>query len=190
MGPVTGPGGRAQSASAYRRARGLLGRVEAALLSVAAVAILAMTCYVTLGIVLRTFFNMGLVDEIVIVGEMMVATIALPFAFCAAERSFIAIEVFTAWAGRRARIWLDVLASFVGLAALVPITIAGVSSGLKAWTEGSYFFGILNLPEWPGYFVYSIGIGVFLLRLIDLLVHDLLCALGAIEDDDPSRARP
>ena len=81
-------------------------------------------------------------------------------------------------------------AKWVGLAALVPITIAGVSSGLKAWTEGSYFFGILNLPEWPGYFLYSIGIGVFLLRLIDLLVHDLLCALGAIEDDDPSRARP
>lgn len=187
MDPVTGHGGRAQSAPAYRRARGLLGKAEGALLAVAAVVILAMTAYVMLGIVLRTVFNMGLYDEIVIIGEMMVATISLPFAYVAAERGFIAIEVFTAWAGRRTRIWLDVLASIVGLAALTPITITAVSSGYKTWSEGSYFFGILNLPEWPGYAVYAVGIGFFLLRLIDLLVHDLLCALGAIEDEDPSR---
>lgn len=189
MDPVTGTEGRAHDAPVDRTKKGLLGGLEYFLLTVAAIMILVMSLYVATGIVLRTFFEGKLIDEVAIISELMVAAISLPFAFVAADRGFVAVEILTARAGHKARIWLDVLASFVGLVALVPITISAFNAGLKAWSGGSYHFGILNLPEWPGYFVYFVGITAFLLRLTDLLIHDLLCALGVIEDDDLARNR-
>lgn len=180
-------GRRERDAPAYRKARGFLGNVEMVFLTVAAMIILFMTLYVTAGIVLRTFFGGGLYDEIAIIGEMMVASISLPLAFVAANRGFVAVEIFVARAGRKARIWLDIIASTVGLIALVPITISAFNSGIRVWNQGSYYFGVLNLPEWPGYFIYLIGIAAFLLRLTDLILHDLLSVLGVIEDDDPAR---
>lgn len=188
MDPLNGSGGGGAPASAYRRARGFLGRIELVLLTIAAMMILAMSLYVTLGIVLRTFHLGKLYDEIAIIGEMMVAAISLSFAYVAADRGFVAVEVFTAHAGRRVRILLDILASLIGVLALVPITISAWRSGLRVWEEGSYFFGVLNLPEWPGYFAYIVGMGFFVLRLLDLLVYDTLRAFDVIADDDPETA--
>ena len=190
MGPLNGPGGHEDFVPAYHKARGLLGGLEKVMLTVAAFLILAMSLYVALGIVLRTFFAGKLYDEVAIIGEMMVASISLSFAFVAADRGFVAVEIFTNRAGKTARICLDILASFVGLIALVPITIVACQAGLRVWTEGSYFFGVLNLPEWPGYFVYILGVAVFLLRLIDLLIHDILCAFGKIDQDGPASIEP
>ncbi|WP_121062560.1 TRAP transporter small permease [Chachezhania antarctica] len=188
MDPLNGPDRRAFFVPAWRKSRGVLGGMEKVFLTIAALMILAMSLYVATGIVLRTFFAGKLYDEVSIIGEMMVAAISLSFAYVAAERGFVAVEIFTNRAGRKARLWLDILASAVGLAALIPISIAAGKAGLRTWTEGSYFFGTLNLPEWPGYFVYIIGVTVFLLRLTDLIIHDLLCVLGVIEDDDPAHA--
>jgi len=180
-------GGQEPLLPAYRRARGYLARVESALLSVSALMILAMTLYVATGIVLRTFFGGRLYDEVAIIGELMVMSISLALAFVAAERGYVAVEIVTAAASHRTRVALDVLGSAVGLIALIPITIAAWSAGVRAWEEGSYHFGVLNLPEWPGYFVYLIGMAAFLVRLVDLIIHDLLCAFGVIEDDDTIR---
>lgn len=180
-------GGRARFVPAYRRSRGVLAWAEQFLLSVSALMILAMSLYVATGIILRTFFGGMLYDEVAIVGELMVMSVSLSLAFVAADRGYVAVEILTAGAGHRLRILLDVLGSAVGLVALIPITISAWSSGSRAWIEGSYHFGVLNLPEWPGYFVYLIGMAAFLARLLDLIIHDLLCAFGVIEDDDPSR---
>lgn len=185
MEPLGGFDGRTQSASAYHRARHWLRRGEMVLLTVAALIILAMSLYVAAGIVLRTFFGGKLYDEYAIIGELMVASISLSFAYVASTRGFVEVEIFTANAGRKVQLLLNVLGSLVGLLALIPITIAAYNSGAKSWVEGSYHPGVLHLPEWPGYFVYLVGMAVFVLRLLDLIIHDLLCAFGVIEDDSP-----
>ncbi len=113
MDPLGDRGGHVGLVPAYRKARGVLGRLEMVLLTIAALLILAMSLYVALGIVLRTFFGGKLYDEVPIIGEMMVASISLSFAFVAADRGFVAVEIFTARASRRTRIWLDVLSAVV-----------------------------------------------------------------------------
>lgn len=183
MDPLNGTGGHAHSMPAYHRTRGILGGLEKIMLTIAAMMILIMSLYVSLGIGLRTFFHGKLYDEVVIIGEMMVMSISLSFAFVAADRGYVAVEIFTSRAGPRVRIFLDILASLIGLVALVPITISAWKAFVRVWNEGSYFFGVLNLPEWPGNFVYIIGIAVFMLRLIDLLIHDSLLALGILGKD-------
>lgn len=170
--------------SFYGAARGVLGRLEVALIALGAVCIFAFGAYITLGIVLRTFFASQIPDEVVIVGELMVGALILPLAYVAADRGFIAVEVLTAHFGRRVQTWLNVLTAVVGLVAVVPITYAGFLAVVEALESGNYFFGILELPEWPGRLAFFCGYVTFLVRLVDLLIHDLLLGLGVLADPE------
>ncbi len=179
---------RSPGRSFYAGARGGLGRLETALVALAAVCIFAMGAYITLGIVLRTFFGSQIPDEVVFVGELMVGALILPLAYVAADRGFIAVEVLTAHFGRRVQTWLNVLTAMVGLVAVVPITYAGLLAAVEAFEAGTYFFGILELPEWPGRLAFFCGYVTFLVRLIDLLIHDLLLSLGVLADPEAEKA--
>ncbi len=170
--------------SGYRRARGFLGSLEKILIALGAACILIFGAYITLGIIFRSFIGSQIYDEVVIVGELMVGALILPLAFIAADRGFIAVEVLTSHFGRKTQNWLNVLTALVGLAAVMPITYAGFLSFIHAWEEGNFFFGLLELPEWPGRFAFLVGYLFFLLRLIDLLIHDGLVAIGRLNDPD------
>ena len=62
--------------------------------------------------------------------------------------------------------------------ATTPITYAAFHAAEKAVTSGNYFFGLLSLPEWPGRIAFFCGYIIFVARLLDLLIHDLLVGLG------------
>ena len=81
---------------------------------------------------------------------------------------------------------LDILSSGVGLTAVGLIGISAISAGVRAWAEGSYYFGILNIPEWPGHFVFVLGLFAFLIRLIDLIIYDIFYATDTQEHDESS----
>lgn len=166
--------------SAYAKARGLLGWFEKLLLDLGAFAIGIFCIYICVGILLRTFFASQVPDEVVIVGELMVAALILPLGYVAANRGFIAVELLTSRMPASVQKWLNVLAVSVGLLATLPIAYAAFHAAENALTSGNYFFGLLSLPEWPGRVAFFCGYVVFAVRLLDLLIHDLLVGFGLI----------
>lgn len=168
--------------SAYGLARGVLGKIEAVFLAFGAICVLAFGAYINLGIILRNIFNGQIYDEVVIVGELMVGALVLPLAYVAADRGYIAVEVLTAHFGRKIQIWLNVLVSFVGLIAVSLISYAAYHAFFTAIEDGNYFFGLLELPEWPGRLAFFAGYLLFFIRLINLLVFDFCVAVGVLDD--------
>lgn len=166
--------------SAYSKLRGLLGRIEKLFLDLGACAIIIFCIYICAGIILRTFFASQVPDEVVIVGELMVAALILPLGYVAADRGFIAVELLTNHMPVSIQRWLNVLAVSVGLLATMPIAYAAFHAAETALTSGNYFFGLLSLPEWPGRLAFFCGYVVFVLRLLDLLIHDLLVGFGVL----------
>lgn len=177
--------------SPYRRLRGILGHAEKLLLDLGSVAIIVFCIYICTGIILRTFFASQVPDEVVIVGELMVAALILPLGYVAADRGFIAVELLTNMMPEGIQKWLNVLAVSVGLLATMPIAFAAYHAAHTALTSGNYFFGLLSLPEWPGRVAFFCGYLIFVLRLLDLLIHDLLVGFGILQDDsaphDPTK---
>ncbi|WP_420412739.1 TRAP transporter small permease [Roseibium sp.] len=156
-----------------------LGWIETAFIATAAAAILGMCIYITLGILLRSLVGVQIPDEVVVVGDLMIGALILPLAYVAADRGFIAVEVLTDMLPKATHVWLNVLAASVGLLAVIPITYAGYLAMVHAIQSGNYFFGILELPEWPGRVAFFAGYALFFIRLTILFLQDLLAALGS-----------
>ena len=181
MGPLNTNGAApSEGRSTYAKVRGAMGRVEKLFLDLGALAIILFCVYICTGIILRTFFSSQVPDEVVVVGELMVAALILPLGFVAADRGFIAVELLTNRLPTSFQKWLNVLAVSVGLLATMPIAYAAFHAAEVALTSGNYFFGLLSLPEWPGRLAFFLGYLVFVLRLLDLLIHDLLVGFGVI----------
>ncbi|MTH96192.1 TRAP transporter small permease [Roseibium sp. RKSG952] len=182
--PVPSSNGRHRQALPLRA----LGWIETVFIAAGAVTILAMCVYITLGILLRSLAGTQIPDEVVIVGDLMIGALILPLAFVAADRGFIAVEVLTDMLPKSTHVWLNVLAAAIGLTAVIPITYAGYLAMVHAIESGNYFFGILEVPEWPGRVAFFAGYALFFIRLTYLFVHDLLRALLSTGKDHPDEA--
>lgn len=183
MGPIESYHGHSWRTTCVRgigRARGFLGGVELVLLYFAVTCILALGCIVLSSVTLRELGFSGVPDEVVIVGELMIGGLILPLAYVAADKGFIAVEVFTNRFGPRVQIGLNLLSAVVGLIAVSPIFYSSYLSMVEAIEYGSYFFGLLELPTWPGQVMFFIGYTVFFIRLIDLTVYETLILCGVI----------
>lgn len=165
------------------RARGCLGWLERVFMMLAVICILGLCAIITSSVLLRTFSASGIPDEIVIVGELMIGALILPLAFVAAERGFISVEIFTQKLGPKWQQALNVLTAVVGLVAVAPITYAAGLAMVDAFESGSYFFGLMSLPKWPGHTLFFMGYLLFFIRLIDLAIYDSLVALGVIKGE-------
>lgn len=158
--------------------RGYLACLENVFIMIGVVCILAMCAVIGSSVLLREFFSSGIPDEMVIVGELMVGALVLPLAFIAADRGFISVEIFTQKLGPVFQRALNVLTVIVGLIAVMPVTYAAYLSVVDTLQTGAYFFGLLELPKWPGQLMFFLGYFLFFIRLIDLAIHDSLEALG------------
>lgn len=170
------------------RARGFLSGLENILLYIAVFCILALGAIIMTSVILRELGYSGVSDEVVIVGEMMIGALILPLAYVAADRGFIAVEVFTNRFGPRVQVSLNILSAVVGLCAVAPIAYAAYISMVDAINSGSYFFGLLELPKWPGRIAFFIGYGVFFIRLIDLAIFETLVLCGVIRPHSAEQA--
>lgn len=155
-----------------------IGWIEKLFLAIGAAAILSMCAYITLGIFLRSVVGVQIPDEVVIVGDLMIAALILPLAYVAADRGFIAVEVLSDQLPRSLHPALNVLAAAVGLLAVMPIGYGAFLAMIHAIESGNYFFGILELPEWPGRTAFFAGYALFFIRLIVLFVQDFMTATG------------
>lgn len=148
-------------------------RAERALAGVAIVGLFAMAALITLNVVSRWIGRAIVPDDIQLVKELMVLVILLPLGVVTAAREHISVDLLTEGASPRARRLLDLLAHLVGLVLAGLITFAAWRNATDAWAKQDYYSGVLNIPMWIGHFAFVFGCGVFLLRLIALVVHDL-----------------
>lgn len=147
---------------------------ERALSTLAAVALAVLCSIVTTTVVVRAASFALIPDDILLVQELMVAVILLPLAAVTAQRQQIAVTVFTERMGLRGKAVLALLAHVVGVIFAGALFTVGVKSALAAHASGEYFDGVLYLPTWLGWAVFSLGTGAFLLRLILQFGVDLL----------------
>ncbi|MBJ6136072.1 TRAP transporter small permease [Marinobacter litoralis] len=171
-----------------QNARGFLAGCENILLYIAVFCILVLGAIILASVVLRELGYSGVSDEVVIVGELMIGALVLPLAYVAADRGFIAVEVFTNRFGPRVQVALNILSAVVGICAVAPIAYAAYISMVDALESGSYFFGLLELPKWPGRIAFFIGYGIFFIRLIDLAIFETLVLCGVIRPASAEQA--
>ncbi|MGY9047039.1 MAG: TRAP transporter small permease, partial [Rhodobacterales bacterium] len=143
------------------------------LLDLAVVAVIGLGVLITTTVLLRVFLNSGVPDAIVMVRELMVAAIVLPLAVTTAQRSHIAVEFISNRLSEGGQKTLVVLGSVFGLLALAPLIYAGWREAAHAMSSGSFFFGELMLPKWPGRVIFLIGMSFCWLRLLLMVVGDV-----------------
>lgn len=169
----------------------MLSRIESFLLNLAAVAVIGLGLLITTSVLLRATLNSGIPDTINMVRELMVAAIVLPLAATAAARGNIVVEVLSERLPLRTQDWLVVLGSVVGLLALAPLIWAGWNEAVHTLESGSYFFGQLSLPKWPGRVIFLFGVSFCWLRLAVQVVGDIrTIRSGGRVLTDPSKHSP
>ena len=151
----------------------MLQRIEKLLLELAVYAVLLLGMLITASVLLRAFFNSGVPDSIVMVRELMVAAIVLPLAAASTARAHIVVEFLTNRLPARVQAWLVVSGTAFGVVALMPLIYASFNETVHTLQSGAFYFGQLNLPKWPGYLIFLVGISFCWLRLLLLVITDL-----------------
>ncbi|MEH6476233.1 MAG: TRAP transporter small permease [Sneathiella sp.] len=159
-------------------------KVESALTALSAFCILGIGLLISVSIITRAVFDWSLPDSTIFVRELMIGAVILPLAMVTAERTHIMVEVFTDHMPDRMQPWLNLLSSVVGLLALLPILYGGYGELTGVIEDGAYFFGDLELPEWPGRAAFLIGYFFFVLRLAVLTGIDLLSVVGRKSENE------
>lgn len=151
----------------------MLKRIEKLLLELAMFAVLLLGLLITTSVVLRVFFNSGVPDSIVIVRELMVAAIVLPLAAASTARAHIVVEFVTNRLPLRFHGWFVVFGTGFGVLAITPLIYASWNEALHTLQSGGFYFGVLNLPKWPGRVIFLVGISFCWLRLLLLVIEDV-----------------
>lgn len=151
----------------------MLGIIERALSSVAALCVIGLCVVITGTVLSRGLLGWGIPDDVTIVRELMIGAIILPLAYVTSSRSHIAVEVLYDRLGRRTQLSLMAFGTTFGFLTLLPLVYAAWNELLYAIDSETYFFGDLELPEWPGKLAFFVGLFFFIIRLSLLMASDL-----------------
>ncbi|MEZ5649903.1 MAG: TRAP transporter small permease subunit [Burkholderiaceae bacterium] len=152
-----------------------------------ALAVVVLGSLVIVSIAGRVLIGRIVPDDNILVGDLMVAIVALSWAVVIATRGNIAVEVFTNWVGPRARHLLDAFGSLIGLAMVLPLTWASWLMLGNALTRGTYHDGLLHVPQWPGRLLFFYAFLMMSCRLVLLIVDDLFGFASKRADDSTAR---
>ena len=162
----------------------MLVNLEKILLGLGALAVIALGVLITTNVVLRAAFAVSLPDSITMVRELMVAAIILPLSAATAARAHVVVAFITDRFPAPLRSWLIVAGSVVGMIAVAPLIYAGGRDLVGVIEKGSFFYGDLNLPKWPGRLLFLVGLLAAFARLVELAVRDsrTILAGGTVDD--------
>lgn len=155
----------------------MLKKIEQGALLAAGLCIVALGLMITITVVTRNLFGWGVTDDVVIVKELMVGAVFLPLAYVTADYSHITIEFLFKRLSRHGKLWMLAMGSLISFLILLPLVFSAWQGFAHAATSGAYFFGELELPEWPGRFAFFAGAGLFFIRLSIILVADFKAAI-------------
>ena len=162
----------------------MLVNLEKILLGLGALAVIALGILITTNVVMRAVFSGAVPDSVTMVRELMVAAIVLPLAAATAARAHVSVAFISDKFNPRLRSWLIVMGSVVGMLALAPLIYAGGRDFLSVFEKGSFYYGDLNLPKWPGRFLFVLGLSATFARLLELTIRDTRTILAGGEVDD------
>lgn len=168
----------------------MLRRIERLLVDLSIAAVAGLCALITLNVALRALFNGGVPDSTTLVAELMIAAVVLPMAAATTQRAHIAVDLIAKRLPRRVGDGLIVFGSIFGLIALSPLIWAGTREVLGVIEKGSFFYGELQLPKWPGRVLFLIGMAICWLRLLVMVIRDIrtLRKGGSLSDDHPEEA--
>ena len=152
-------------------------RIEHALDTMAAAAIVALCLLISANILARELIKTGVPDIIIIVQELMIPAILFPLAAATAARSHIAIDVIARHFPAPLRRWIAVFAALIGVVIATALLIAGWTEFWKTFNSNAHYGGTFLWPKWPGRALFVIAIGFFELRLLHVLWSDLRAAV-------------
>jgi TRAP-type C4-dicarboxylate transport system permease small subunit len=160
----------------------MLKLIERGALMVAGLCIVTLGLMITLTVVSRNLFGWGIPDDVVIVRELMVGAVFLPLAYVTAGYSHITINFLFKRLGTHAKLRLLAIGSLISLLILLPLAVSAWQGFSHAASSGAYFFGDLELPEWPGRFAFFAGAALFIIRLSIICVTDIRAAISGNTD--------
>lgn len=155
----------------------MLKKIELFGLIIAGMCIVSLGLLITITVAMRSLFGNGFPDDVTIVSELMVGAIFLPLAYVTANYSHITIEFVFNLMGAKSKLWTLAVGSIISLVMLVPLVFASWKGFSHAVDTGSYFFGVLDLPEWPGKFAFFVGSLLFVIRLSVICITDTYAAV-------------
>ena len=165
-------------ADVYSRVLHALERVA---LAAAGVILLAMGGVTTASVLGKELFVRPIPDDLLMIGLLNVAVIALPLAYVEYNRGHIAVTITTDWMGVRI---LGLLRAFGALAMGIFFGAIGYTVSMRMpaeFAQGAYYDGILQIPTWPMKAVFGLGILLLVLRLIASVVGGIHTAITGID---------
>jgi TRAP-type C4-dicarboxylate transport system permease small subunit len=162
--------------------------LENAALVLAGAVLLMMGAIVVASILGRVLFLRPVPDDLLMVGLLNVAVIALPLAYVERMRGHITVTVTTDWLGVRAKGALRAFGAFAMAIFFGGIGFMIVRRMPDEIAKGAYYDGVLQIPTWPMKAVFGIAITLFFLRLLVSIAQGLHTALTGRDDDAPTSA--
>ncbi|MFQ3237612.1 MAG: TRAP-type C4-dicarboxylate transport system permease small subunit [Paraglaciecola sp.] len=156
----------------------MLKKIEQGALIIAGMCIVTLGLMITLTVATRNLFGWGITDDVVIVRELMVGAIFLPLAYVTADYSHVTIEFIFKRLGTHAKLWMLAIGSLISLLILLPLLLSAWHGFFYAASSGAYFFGELELLEWPGRLAFFAGAALFIVRLSIISVADIRAAIS------------
>lgn len=162
--------------------------IEDAALILAGFVLLTMGAIVVVSILGKHLFLRPIPDDLLMVGLLNVAVIALPLAYVERMRGHIAVTVTTDWMGTRAKGVLRAFGSFAMAIFFGGIGFMIVRRMPDEIAKNAYYDGVLQIPTWPMKAVYGIAITLFFLRLLVSIAQGIHTAITGQDDDLPPPA--
>lgn len=159
----------------------VLSALEQAALFVAGLILLLMGAIMTASVLGRHLFVRPIPDDLLMVGLLNVAVIALPLAYVEYTRGHISVTITTDWMGVRV---LGALRAFGALAMAVFFGSIGYMVSMRMPAEiarGAYYDGILHIPTWPMKAVFGFGILLLVMRLLASIVGGIRTAVTGLD---------
>lgn len=150
-----------------------LSSLERVMLGISMCAILATSIIVLIGIGSREILPFRIPDDTTIVEQLMVVSIAFGLGYVTHQRTHIAIDLFYTHFTPRFQTICDAIAVAAGIIAFAPITYWALHDVTKFLISGRYYYGEMQMLEWPTRGIFFFGLLVMVVRLVLIFLDRL-----------------
>lgn len=161
--------------------------LENMLLAVSIICLLTIATIVMLVLAERAGLGVRIPDNVILMQQLMVVAVGCSLAYVTRTREHISIDLLYVLLGSRLRRLADLGTIIIGLLASTPIAYWAFVNFRKSVASGAYYFGEINLPEWPAKFFFFLAFTTVALRLLILLVQFFRDQKPPVVDTNPDK---
>jgi len=155
--------------------------LESVTMWVASIAVLVMVAITTVSVAGRELAGVPIPDDVIFLGLLMVAVIALPLSFVHRRNGHISVTITTNWLSPRPLAFLRLLGNVLGLFFFFFIWWGVVNEVAPDFESGAVYDGVFELPSWPMKALFSIAVFIFLVRILFSIAQ---CAMDLVSGTD------